>query len=137
MATVAPAGVHENTIMFELVVEKTFAAAHWLRNYDGPCERLHGHNYRVQVYVRGDRLNGAGLLEDFGDIKRALQAIVDRLDHYNLNDLPEFRDASPSAENIARVIGDALARHRFERGRVDRVQVWETPLQAATYFLPA
>ena len=122
--------------MFELVVEKTIAAAHFLRNYQGPCERLHGHNYRIQVYVTGKRLNDAGLLEDFGDIKNALNAILDRLDHYNLNDLPEFAELSPSAENIARVIGDALARHPFERGRVDRVQVWETPLQAATYFPP-
>ena len=122
--------------MYELVVEKTIAAAHYLRNYDGPCERLHGHNYRIQVYVTGDRLNDSGLLEDFGDIKKALNAVLERMDHYNLNDLPEFADLSPSAENIARVIGDALARHPFERGRVDRVQVWETPLQAATYYLP-
>lgn len=123
--------------MFELVVEKSFAAAHYLRNYSGPCERLHGHNYRVLVYVVGDRLNDAGMLEDFGDIKAALNAVLDRLDHYNLNDLPEFADLSPSAENIARVIGDALAARPFARARIHRVQVWETPMQAATYFLPA
>ncbi len=113
--------------MFELVVEKTFAAAHYLRNYDGPCERLHGHNYRVQVFVTGDRLNDSGLLEDFGDIKKALNTVLERMDHYHLNDLPEFADLSPSAENIARVIGDALARHLLERGRIDRVQVWKPP----------
>ena len=62
--------------MFELVIEKTFAAAHFLRSYSGPCERLHGHNYRVQVYVTGDRLNESGLLEDFGDIKRALNQVL-------------------------------------------------------------
>jgi 6-pyruvoyltetrahydropterin/6-carboxytetrahydropterin synthase len=122
--------------MFELIVEKTIAAAHYLRNYQGPCERLHGHNYKIVVYVVGDRLNDAGMLVDFGEIKTALNAILDRFDHYNLNDLPEFADLSPSAENIARVIGDALARRPFERGRVDRVQVWETPTQGATYFVP-
>lgn len=122
--------------MFELVVEKTIAAAHFLRNYHGACERLHGHNYRILVYLTGEQLNEAGMLEDFGEIKQALVPILERLDHHNLNDLPEFEHQSPSAENIARLIGDALARHRFERGRVDRVQVWETPLQAATYYLP-
>lgn len=122
--------------MFELVVEKTIAAAHFLRNYQGPCERLHGHNYRIVVFVTGDQLDEAGLLEDFGTIKQALNRVLERLDHYNLNDLPEFADLSPSAENIARVIGDALVRQPFERGRLDRVQVWETPTQGATYHLP-
>ena len=121
--------------MFELVVEKTIAAAHYLRNYQGPCERLHGHNYRIEVYLRGDRLNDAGMLEDFGNIKRALNTILERFDHYNLNDLPEFAGLSPSAENIARVIGDYLAAQPFERGRVHRVRVWETPTQGATYFI--
>ncbi len=121
--------------MFELVVEKTIAAAHYLRDYEGPCERLHGHNYRILVYVQGEELNEAGMLEDFGEIKKALNAILNRLDHYNLNDLPEFTHLSPSAENIARVIGDALAEHPWRRGRIHRVQVWETPTQGATYFV--
>ena len=122
--------------MYELVVEKTIACAHFLRNYSGPCERLHGHNYRIVVFLTGDTLDEAGMLEDFGEIKRALGAILERLDHYHLNDLPEFADLSPSAENIARVIGETLAGHPWKRGRVDRVQVWETPVQGATYFLP-
>ncbi len=125
--------------MFELVVEKTFAAAHYLRNFSGPCERLHGHNYRVQVYVRGDRLNESGMLFDFTDMKAALSAILERFDHQCLNDLPDFANLSPSAENIAKAIGDALGIHAKTWGesvRLDRVQVWETPIQSATYFLP-
>ena len=122
--------------MFELVVEKTIAAAHYLRDYNGPCERLHGHNYRILVFLRGEQLDDSGMLEDFGDIKKALNVILDRLDHYNLNDLPEFAHLSPSTENIARLIGDELAAHPWQRARVDRVQVWETPTQGATYFVP-
>lgn len=122
--------------MFELFVEKTIAAAHFLRDYQGPCERLHGHNYRVRVFVRGEQLSAAGMLVDFGDIKAALAGVLDRLDHYNLNDLPEFADTSPSAENIARLIGEYLRTHgSFARGRVHRVEVWETPTQGVTYFL--
>jgi len=125
--------------MFELVVEKTFAAAHFLRNFSGPCERLHGHNYRVQVYLRGSRLNEAGMLVDFTEIKAELGRILDRFDHHCLNDLPEFDGISPSAENIARLIGELIGRRTWgdtsSDARVDRVQVWETPIQSATYFL--
>lgn len=121
--------------MFEIVVERTIAAAHFLRDFSGPCERLHGHNYRIEVFLRGERLNAAGMLEDFSDIKRALNAILERFDHYTLNDLPEFADLSPSTENLARVIATEMALHPFERGRVHRVRVWETPIQSATYFV--
>lgn len=123
--------------MYELVIEKTIAAAHYLRNYKGACERLHGHNYRVVVFVRGDALDSAGMLVDFTDLKATLNQVLDRFDHYNLNDLPEFADLSPSAENIARVIADYLTARDFGRARIDRVQVWETPTQAATYFVPS
>ena len=122
--------------MYELVVEKTFAAAHFLRNFSGPCERLHGHNYRVQVYLRGETLNDTGMLVDFTDIKGALGRIVDRLDHQNLNDLEEFSRLSPSAENLARLFAEEMAANDFGRARVHRVEVWETPIQSATYFLP-
>jgi 6-pyruvoyltetrahydropterin/6-carboxytetrahydropterin synthase len=121
--------------MFELVVEKTIAAAHYLRDFSGPCERLHGHNYKVEVFLRGSALSKAGMLEDFTDIKRAMNDVLGRLDHYCLNDLPEFADVSPSAENLAKFIGDTLAAFPFERGRVHRVRVWETPTQGATYFV--
>lgn len=121
--------------MFELVVEKTFAAAHFLRAFHGPCERLHGHNYRIQVYLRGDTLNEAGMLVDFTDLKKYLSEILDRLDHQCLNDLPEFAILSPSAENIAKYIGDEMGKNDFGRARLHRVEVWETPIQSATYFL--
>jgi len=122
--------------MFELTVEKTIAAAHYLRDYHGRCEQLHGHNYRIMVFLRGEELDAAGMLVDFTEIKTALQPILDHLDHTCLNDLPEFAEISPSAENIARLIGDSLASNDFPRAIVHRVQVWETPNQSATYFVP-
>ena len=122
--------------MFELSVEKTFAAAHYLRNFSGPCERLHGHNYRVVVYMRGETLNDAGMLADFTDLKAALSQTLSQLDHYCLNDLPTFATLSPSAENIARFIATDLARTDFAPARLHRVEVWETAIQSATYFLP-
>lgn len=122
--------------MYELVVEKHFSAAHFLPGYPGPCARLHGHNYRVLVTVRGETLGAFGMLVDFGDLKRVLMGILDQLDHYNLNELPPFLTAAPSTENVARFIAEALATHALGNARVYKVEVWETPGQAAIYYPP-
>ena len=120
--------------MYEIVVEKTIAAAHFLRNYPGKCSQLHGHNYRVRVYLRGSRLNAAGLLVDFGDVKSAVMDVLEGFDHRNLNDLPEFAEDNPSTENLARVLAERLNRYDFGLARLNRVEVWETPGQGATYY---
>ena len=86
--------------MFEVRVEADFAAAHFLRDYNGKCENLHGHNYKVFAHVRGSELNEGGMLMDFSRLKAALRAVCKELDHTNLNDLPVF-DQNPSAERIA------------------------------------
>jgi 6-pyruvoyltetrahydropterin/6-carboxytetrahydropterin synthase len=119
--------------MFEVSVEKTIACAHRLFDYNGPCEELHGHNYRVVVTYHGQALDRYGMLVDFGDIKKALNAVLDTLDHKYLNDLVAFADLSPSAENIAAYIFGELKKAGFERGRLAAVSVWETPTQVATY----
>jgi 6-pyruvoyltetrahydropterin/6-carboxytetrahydropterin synthase len=119
--------------MFEVSVEKTIACAHRLFDYNGPCEELHGHNYRIVVTYSGAELDRYGMLVDFGDIKKTLNPVLDRLDHKYLNDLPAFRDLSPSAENIAAYIHSELKTTSFPRARLLAVSVWETPTQVATY----
>ena len=99
--------------MFEISVEKTIAAAHRLFDYNGPCEALHGHNYRVQVFYGGTELDRYGMLVDFTDVKKVFHAVLDTIDHTYLNDLPPFRDVSPSAENIAAYVYQELKRPRF------------------------
>jgi 6-pyruvoyltetrahydropterin/6-carboxytetrahydropterin synthase len=96
--------------MFELRVEHSFPAGHALRNYTGKCANMHGHNYRVQVAVRGPRLNEIGLLMDFSDLRRAIRAAAETLDHQFLNDLPAFADRNPSAENVAVYFYEELSR---------------------------
>lgn len=93
--------------MFEVRVEAGFAAAHFLRDYHGKCENLHGHNYKVFAHARGGRLDGGGMLVDFGVLKGALREVCSRLDHTNLNDLPVFMQ-NPSAERIAKFIFDGI-----------------------------
>ncbi len=89
--------------MFEVRVTADFAAAHFLRDYNGKCENLHGHNYKVYAHVRGEVLNEGGMLLDFTKLKGALRKVIAELDHTNLNDIFYF-DQNPSAERIAMYI---------------------------------
>ncbi|MCQ2575568.1 MAG: 6-carboxytetrahydropterin synthase QueD [Treponema sp.] len=93
--------------MFEVRVEADFAAAHFLRDYNGKCENLHGHNYKVYAHVRGEKLNEGGMLLDFTKLKAALRTVCKKVDHTNLNDLEIF-DQNPSAERIAMFIYDGI-----------------------------
>ena len=93
--------------MFEVRVEADFAAAHFLRDYNGKCENLHGHNYKVYAHVRGNSLDEGGMLLDFSELKHALREVCSLLDHYNLNDFEYFRQ-NPSAERIATYIATQI-----------------------------
>ena len=121
--------------MFEVTIEQTFAAGHALRNYHGKCENVHGHNYRCQVTVEGEELDGTGLLMDFVALKKAVNEVIDRLDHQWLNDYPPFTVLNPSAENIAKYIYDEVNQGiRPETGvRIGSVKLWETDTSSATY----
>jgi 6-pyruvoyltetrahydropterin/6-carboxytetrahydropterin synthase len=123
--------------MFEISVEYSFAAGHALRNYKGKCEHVHGHNYKVRVTVAGDKLNAAGLLMDFIDLRAEIKALVEKLDHRFLNDIPPFDQLSPSAENLAKYICDAIESQARNQGlQVQGVTVWETDTTSATYRPP-
>ena len=78
-------------LMFEVTVEDTFAAGHYLRNYKGKCENPHGHNYKVRVTLAGKELDKAGLLLDFKDLREVMRHVTDRLDHQMINDLEPFK----------------------------------------------
>jgi 6-pyruvoyltetrahydropterin/6-carboxytetrahydropterin synthase len=121
--------------MFEISVEQTFAAGHALRNYKGRCENVHGHNFRVQVVIEGERLDETGLLVDFLDVKEAMRQIISRLDHVFLNDIAPFDVKNPSAENIAEYFFAEMTRGLKSPTpvRVREVKVWETDIQSATY----
>jgi 6-pyruvoyltetrahydropterin/6-carboxytetrahydropterin synthase len=120
--------------MFEVSVEYTFAAAHALRNYKGKCENVHGHNYRVQVTVAGEKLSEAGLLVDFSDLRKAIRDLAGHLDHQLLNDIIPFDQLNPSAENLAKYISDGMSGQLRSQGlEVRAVTVWETDTSCATY----
>jgi len=119
---------------YTLKVVTDFAAAHSLRNYSGNCERLHGHNWKVEVEVTARELDEVGMGMDFKIIKRATKDFLDELDHYNLNDVPPFDRINPTAENIAAYIYRRLAeRLNADRVWVSAVTIWETERACVRY----
>ncbi len=119
---------------FTLKVLSDFAAAHSLREYPGACQRLHGHNWKIETEVSASQLNELGMLIDFKAIKHAVREVTDRLDHQYLNDLAPFDELNPTAEHIALYLFQALA-ERLNDGnvRVHAVTVWETDRASARY----
>lgn len=121
--------------MYEVMIEEEFSAAHALRGYRGKCEKLHGHNWKVEVYVRGERLDETGMLVDFIRLKEVTRQVIRYLDHKNLNELEPFNnELNPSSEHIAGFILSCVA-EQINDGRVEvyKVRVWETPSTSATY----
>lgn len=123
--------------MFEIQKSAEFSAAHSLRDYDGPCARNHGHNYRVEILVRGESLDAQGMIIDFEDLDRMLAAVIERVDHRNLNEVPPFDVENPTAEVIAawffRELEDKVAEGTRGRGRLAAIRLWETPDACVTY----
>ena len=143
--------------MFEISVKSHFCGAHKLNGYIGPCANLHGHNWEVEIFLRGTQTNRLGMLVDFKNVKEIINRVLVKLDHQNLNALPIFKKTNPTAENIAKFIFDELfpkfkSSNPPQRGRslragppatlgvalragcrLDRVQISETPGTAACY----
>jgi 6-pyruvoyltetrahydropterin/6-carboxytetrahydropterin synthase len=121
--------------MYEVMIEEEFSAAHALRGYKGKCENLHGHNYKVEVYVRGEELDEIGMLVDFTQLKSVTRELIKSLDHQNLNELKPFdNEINPSAEHLAGYFLHHIAsRVNTARATVYKVRVWETSTSSATY----
>jgi len=122
--------------MYELKVKTRFAAAHQLKMVAKKCENLHGHNWQIEVFVKGDSLSEAGVLVDFGEIKVHLKEIIETLDHKFLNELEMFSNSCPSSENVARYIAHTLDEKIDIPGvAVSRVTAWESDDACATYII--
>lgn len=118
--------------MFRVSVEGDFDAAHALRGYQGKCERLHGHRFKVVASLEAQKLNEIGITFDFVELKRQLNAILSRLDHQNLNELPPFDRINPSSENIAVFVYDEMRRSLADK-KLSSVEIWESPESHVLY----
>lgn len=112
------------------MVEDSFDAAHALRGYEGSCENLHGHTWKVQVFLKGNQLKKIGLFEDFRKIKHELKLAIKVYDHKLINDVPPFDKKNPTSENLAETIFK-LMKKTFQS--LAKVTVWESPTTNASY----
>ena len=120
---------------YTISAQAHYDAAHFLRNYEGKCSRLHGHRYVVEAALQATELDDSGIAFDFIDLKKALRGIADELDHENLNELPHFRDVETSAENQAKYFFEELSQRLPEpmaKGLL-YARIWESPTQWAQY----
>lgn len=122
--------------LWRLKVSSQFSSSHQLRNYQGKCENLHGHNFTVEAEVEGSQLEpGTGILIDFKDLKAELAGIADSLDHCHLNDLPQFKEENPSSEHLARYIFRELQKRLEPKPiKICSITVSEKDSSRATYL---
>jgi 6-pyruvoyltetrahydropterin/6-carboxytetrahydropterin synthase len=114
-------------MQMEISVEFHFSAAHQLPYYDGPCKRLHGHNYRLQVVVAGRPNPKDGMIRDFDEINRKVwDTVLVQVDHHNLNE----RMDNPTAENLVVWLWERL---QPQLAGLKELRLWETPEYCVTY----
>ncbi len=121
--------------MYELGIKAQFSAAHHLVDYPGTCVVHHGHNWDVEVWVRGRELDTLGLLLDFKTLKQAVNEVIAELDHTDLNAHAHFSHENPTSERIARYLYDRLGTCvNTPRYHIARVTVHETQGSQASYW---
>ena len=111
--------------MYELTITAHFDAAHALHGYPGECRELHGHTWDVEVTVAGEQLDEVGIVYDFKRLKDDVGGVLDAYDHVHLNEVPPFDSINPTAENLARVVCEALVEKVGTGVTVHEVAVWE------------
>lgn len=120
--------------VYEIRAEASFSAAHRLRGYEGECEHLHGHNYRVRIALRCKELNPLGMAMDFKEVKGIAESVVSGLDHRYLNEVAPFDSVNPTAEQIAEHIAGALGDKLPDGVWVHEVTCWESDRCSAAYL---
>lgn len=120
--------------MYEVIIKKSFSAAHLLKGVDGMHEELHGHNFAVEVSVISPELNPDGILIDFRTLKKWLNDIIEDFDHKYLNDMDCFKGMNPSTEIIAKFIFGKMAEKTYSyQLEISRVTVWESEDAGVSY----
>ena len=119
--------------MFELSVKAEISSAHFLRGYEGKCKNLHGHNWKIEVVIVNNQLDGVGMVVDFAILKKQLKEFLCPLDHVCLNDLDYFKKVNPTSENIAKYIYEHFGKI-ISPLNLKHVQVWESETSSVVYY---
>ncbi len=119
---------------YRLIYTTSFSAAHNLRLYHGKPEPLHGHNWKVEVRLTGQELDGEDMLIDFKEVEEMVESILSAYDYHYINDVPPFDELNSTSENLAREVYQQLSEMISVRTvRVEEVTVWETPACGIAY----
>ena len=118
--------------MYTIRVKGEFSSAHNLKDYKGKCEKLHGHNWKVEAEIGNNRLDQHGMIMDFRRAKDILNSVLDMLDHKYLNTMPFFKKHNPTSEIVAKFIYDEISK---QVTGLTRITVWETDSSSASYFV--
>ncbi|MBN2693856.1 6-carboxytetrahydropterin synthase QueD [bacterium] len=122
--------------MFEVVKEISISSTHRIREHKGGCENIHGHNWKIRVYVKAEQLDELGMVVDFKVLKNKMNQIIMPLDHTDINEHPYFQDNNPTSENLAKYIFDELSKEiNDSRVSVSKVVVFETDTSRAIYSI--
>ena len=125
--------IYKGNGMYRLSIESKISAAHQLRNYDGPCARMHGHNWKVKVEVTCTRLNEVGIGIDFADLKNITWQVIGRFDHNNFNVIEPFDTINPTAENISKYFYEEISKRLPKGADMASVEIWETDEYRVAY----
>lgn len=122
--------------MFQLNVAVYIDSAHFLNGYPGKCANIHGHTWKVEAVVRGEKVNDIGLLIDFNEIKTIIIDAVSLFDHKLINDIEPFNRINPSSENMAQFFYFEIKKKlsHYENIKLYQVVVSESRDTAAVYF---
>ena len=112
--------------MYKLSVETSFSAAHFLNDYEGPCSRIHGHNWKIQVTVASGQLDNSGMVIDFKDLKDLAWQVAGRFDHQMINKVSPFDRINPTAENLSKYLYHEIGRLLPPHIKMDTIRLWET-----------
>ena len=119
--------------MYKISIETQISAAHLLRDYEGPCSRLHGHNWKILVVVMSNTLDKHGIAIDFLDLKNLTWKVVGKFDHNNFNIIPPFDKINPTAENIVKYFFEEIEKLLPSNASLKSIRLWETEKYAVEY----
>jgi 6-pyruvoyltetrahydropterin/6-carboxytetrahydropterin synthase len=119
--------------MYTLSVDKVISTAHQLRDYDGPCARVHGHNWKIQMVVQSKDIDDRGIAIDFNEMDEKLWEVIGPFDHQLINSIPPFDKINPTAENLVKYIFEQLKSKFSGHVTLKKVSAWETDAYMVSY----
>lgn len=117
---------------YEVMVAEEFSAAHKLNQYPGNCANIHGHTWRIELYISGNKLDEIGMLIDFRQAKSVLSEVIKSFDHQFINSINPFNQINPTAENLASYIYDQV-KLLLPDYNIAKVKVWESSSSCVSY----